>query len=844
MNDSRSDAIQEWLTALPLWSDGPSRRAFIDDLLWQIGADARHCMDAAPVAAAAQVARFCAEPVRFGRGTVVDLLRSSLLDRGMAVGESPLLVGNTASFGDARGLLEPSPDACCPAMPYPGLRPFRRDEAPLFFGRGLETRTLLRMLADDRSARLVIIAGRSGSGKSSLMQAGLLAALARGGVPGLEAAEHWPVALIAPSNEVDDRAAPSAALSAALPATQMAEALAASGADGLGGAEEIAIALRAGASALPGQLEAGLAGRPAAARWLLCIDGLEQVLLDACGARRLAWLDLLEQALTLPRVRVVATLRADFLAECIELPLLRAALDGGGLLTLPTPTPAQLAWMVRAPLSLIGGDIPAALNAPAIRSMVSEALAQPAPLLHLAARVRDAYSKALQGDVSDSAASWGFDDWCDQALAEAEDADAEVLPRVLSRLVRVDEMRAPFGRGERLDYWDADPAARRVINALSHAGQPLLRIEDGPVPRVWLAHDGLLRAWRRLAAWVEQSREALRLQTRLRVDIAAWETAGFSDQLRWPDELLRPARALFAATDLLAPLERELLSADFLTPESERLLTEILCSRTDDANREDIGLRLARIGDPRPGVLAIDGCPLPRWCDVPSGVVMIDGRRETRVRPFRIAAYPVTLAQFDAFVRAEDGFADERWWSGLEHRPLEGWNAARRSNYPATQLSWYDATAFCRWLGDRLGLDVRLPDECEWQWAAQSARADFVYPWGCDWLAGLANTDEAGIGRTTAVGMYPAGQSLQGVSDLAGNIWEWCRSAFDVSGQQRIGAVGGAGAERGARVIRGGSWRVNRGFARADFRLDAMPGDRVGSTGFRIAYSVQGMADG
>mgnify|MGYP001066645216 CR=1 FL=1 len=827
MKEFGPNTIQNWLAALPFWSDGALRRAFIDDFLWQIGVDAGHCIDAAPMAAAAQVAMLCDQPLRSGRGTVSELLRSSLLDRGLVVGESPLPIGGSASFNEAPVPLEASLDACCPAMPYPGLRPFRRDDAPLFFGRGLETRTLLRMLADDRRARLVIVAGPSGSGKTSLVQAGLLAALARGGVPGLEAAEHWPVALIAPSDEVAD------------PATLLADALAASRADGLGSAEAIAIALRANASALPGQLEAGLAGRPGAARWLLCVDGLEQVLLDANGARRLAWLDLLGQALMLPRVRILATLRADFLAECIELPLLRAALDGGGLLTLPTPTSAHLAWMLRAPLDLIKGAKPDALNPAAIQTLVSEALAQPAPLLHLAARARGVYCKALQSGSCNNAAPRSFDDWCDQALAEAEDADAQVLPRVLSRLVRVDETRAPLGRCERLDYWKADPAASRVIHALSQAQQPLLRIEQGAVPRVWLAHDGLPRAWRRLAVWVEQRREAQRLRSRLGVDIAAWEAAGCPDQLRWPDELLRPARALLAATDLLAPLEHELLAADFLTPEAERLLTEILCSRTDDASREDIGLRLARIGDPRPGVLAADGCPLPRWCDVPGGVVIIDGRREAQVRPFRLAAYPVTLAQFDAFVRAEDGFADERWWSGLEHRPLEGWNAERRGNYPATQLSWYDATAFCRWLGDRLGLDVRLPDESEWQWAAQSARADFVYPWGCDWLPGRANTDEAGIGRTTAVGMYPAGRSLQGSCDLAGNIWEWCHSTFDVSGQQRIGAaVGGAAAERGARVIRGGSWRVNRGFARADFRLDAMPGDRVGSTGFRVACSV------
>jgi formylglycine-generating enzyme required for sulfatase activity len=102
--------------------------------------------------------------------------------------------------------------------------------------------------------------------------------------------------------------------------------------------------------------------------------------------------------------------------------------------------------------------------------------------------------------------------------------------------------------------------------------------------------------------------------------------------------------------------------------------------------------------------------------------------------------------------------------------------------------------------------------------------------------------------------MYPSGQSLQGVSDLAGNIWEWCRNSFDAPAARRarptsvnglvelVEAHSEHGAALGARVIRGGSWRVNRGFARADFRLDAMPEDRVGSTGFRLACGSK--ADG
>ena len=728
--------------------------------------------------------------------------------------------------------------------PYPGPRAFEVGDALRFFGRGLETRRLLRLLTGDRAARLVIVAGRSGSGKTSLIQAGLLALLSRGKVPGLEQGARWPVAEIRLADAVGD------------PVDAVAAAMATSGADPVGSLAEIAAGLRHDGPAqadsltdsladpLADRLAAGLADRPAGACWLFVIDGLEQLFRPRFSDDRALWFNLLQRLLSVPRVRVIASLRSAFLDACVEVPVLRDALNRGGLLTLPTPSRQLLEWMLRAPMLHAADAAPARMDAALMAALVTEALDEPIPLLHLAARARMTYRQAVAGEAPARFAPRCFDDWCDAALLACGDADARVLPRVLSRLVCVDATGDAFAQSAALDVWHADPVAKRLIETLSRGEHALLRIDAAPEPgllSVRLIHDGLLLAWRRLARWVERRREALSLVARLRSQVADWQAAGFPEQRRWPDELLGPARELLADSDLLDALEREPLLADFLTPESERLLTEVLCSRTDDASREDIGLRLARIGDPRPGVRLRDGSPSPRWCRVPGGVVMIDGRSEVRVAPFRLAAYPVTLAQFDVFVRAEDGFDNGAWWSGLTRRPLDGWNAERRGNYPATRLSWHDATAFCRWLSARLGFDVRLPDEWEWQWAAQSAREDFVYPWGGDWLPGRANTDEAGIGRTTAVGLYPAGQSLQGVSDLAGNTWEWCRSRFELSGQRR----GGTGAaEAGARVIRGGSWRVNRGFARADFRLDALPEDRVGSTGFRVACSIDGDGDG
>ena len=180
---------------------------------------------------------------------------------------------------------------------------------------------------------------------------------------------------------------------------------------------------------------------------------------------------------------------------------------------------------------------------------------------------------------------------------------------------------------------------------------------------------------------------------------------------------------------------------------------------------------------------------------------------QQRLKSFHIAALPITFAQFRAFVDAEDGYDDERWWKDLmrnEHG--DAWQSVL-ANHPVTDVSWHDATAFCRWLSARLKLQLRLPDEQEWQWAAQSAQPEFVYPWGSEWGMGPANTNESDIHGTTAVGVYPDGDSLQKVSDLAGNVWEWCRNVYEHPAETEPGG-------KGSRVLRGGSWNARRARAR------------------------------
>ena len=91
-----------------------------------------------------------------------------------------------------------------------------------------------------------------------------------------------------------------------------------------------------------------------------------------------------------------------------------------------------------------------------------------------------------------------------------------------------------------------------------------------------------------------------------------------------------------------------------------------------------------------------------------------------------------------------------------------------------------------------------------------------------------ANRDDSGIGRTTAVGMYPlAAPAGWPVFDLAGNVWEWCVNPYDEPGKTRSkGDV--------SRVLRGGSWNDFPWLCRAAYRFDFAPVDRGYYVGFRV----------
>jgi len=226
------------------------------------------------------------------------------------------------------------------------------------------------------------------------------------------------------------------------------------------------------------------------------------------------------------------------------------------------------------------------------------------------------------------------------------------------------------------------------------------------------------------------------------------------------------------------------------------------------------------------------------WCDIPAGRIKLDRNAVTLdVKPFKMAKYPITYAQFQVFIAAGNGFWNATWWQGLAVRETQsGRQEWKIEDHPRENVSWYDAVAFCRWLSSQVGYEVRLPTEWEWQWAAQGPDHR-IYPWGNEYIQGYANINEeesdiddgVNLEETTSVGKYPQGASPYNVLDMAGNVWEWCLNEY-----KKPGVIDTS--KNNTRVVRGGSWETKSCYyAQAAYSNEFSPNYRYPYCGFRVA---------
>jgi len=280
--------------------------------------------------------------------------------------------------------------------------------------------------------------------------------------------------------------------------------------------------------------------------------------------------------------------------------------------------------------------------------------------------------------------------------------------------------------------------------------------------------------------------------------------------------------------------------------------------------RARAGDALARLGDPRfdPQRSHLPVDEMLGFVHIPSdpafriGTRMADNKRVAEIigqdvgdneindavtptPDFYIARYPVTVAQFRAFVEA----------TGFE--PGDADALRDPDNRPVRWVGWREAMVYCDWLTQMLAspsiLDaceaaglvrqeswqVGLPSELEWEKAARGGLTGTVFPWGDTPDPNRANYGDSQIGDTSAVGCFPANGF--GLYDMVGNLWEWTCSRYKPYPYRADdGRKNPEPKDDEAMVVRGGAWNNNRDNARCAYRNRNQPDNRNNNLGFRV----------
>ncbi len=207
-------------------------------------------------------------------------------------------------------------------------------------------------------------------------------------------------------------------------------------------------------------------------------------------------------------------------------------------------------------------------------------------------------------------------------------------------------------------------------------------------------------------------------------------------------------------------------------------------------------------------------------------------KRKVNIKPFKISKYPITNSWYDEFIK-DNGYAIEGYWSeeGIEWIACRNikqpgyWNNRtwKCPNSPVVGVSWYEAEAFAKWLTVKQvgGGTYRLLYENEWE-AAAGGKKGKLYPWGSEWDKNKCNNVGNGIHKTSPVGIFESGNTCEGVSDLSGNVWEWCMDLYEKYPSNR--------------VLHGGSWGSDARRCRSAYRDCGRPGRCDDDIGIRLVF--------
>jgi len=688
--------------------------------------------------------------------------------------------------------------AVCPEIqlkdvcPYLNLDSFEERDAEYFFGRKRVIQKLIESLK--REPRFLVLLGPSGSGKSSVMKAGLIPSLKRGAIPG---SEKWEAITIRPGDD------PFGALEEA-------------------GLQETGQGFEHAAGIW-------LNDHPGRTRLLIVIDQFEQLLVSTPeDIRRKFIAELVKLLDSRLGVTVMMTMRDDFYS--------RFQLDAAkladwfehGLVNIPLwLTREELESIITGPANVAGLNFEEglaetiAVDVMAQSQNGDDAQVTILPLLEFALtqlwemRQDNIMTHDAYRDIA--GVTGGLAKWASSTYDSLDKNERRMARLILELLVH------PADENQGIpDIRQARPIpeivreneilTRRTIDKLVNARLlTIKRDERTGVEIVEIIHDSLLVEWGSLKAWLDEDRPSLQIQQQLTEAAREWERHNFERSY-----LFRGLR-LTELEKWAAKSEYKLNEPDekFLKDSSAERARQTLTTRIFWSMAAVLTLALLIAG---PGIWIYREY-LRRTATGMSQIVRVLGGTmefgtsdperqdylgEAKTTPVDVATISmetteVTYEQYGLCVKAK------RCDDPIFTQPVD---TEALKDRPAAYVTLYQAMDYCTWLGRR------LPDTFEWELAARGVNGR-PWPWyeeslPADDPKNLVSEDKgyfltAGRHPTDSapVGSYPNGATPEGVLDLYGNVWEWTSSAVNLDDF----AVSGWDGDSEAYIIqRGAAW--------------------------------------
>ena len=461
-----------------------------------------------------------------------------------------------AGFLEAFGAQEPT-RAAKPVLgadannPYLGLAAFDEAESDHFFGRETHVDALLQRLGGTGLAsRCIGLIGPSGSGKSSLVRAGLNPALRSGAIPG---SQDWFATSMTPGAE------PFRALEAAL----------------LRIAVEAPDSLFERISQSPNGLLRVLQEMTSNGGIVyLLIDQFEELFTNAPSDVASKFLDAVTKAIEDPgtSLRVVFTLRADFYSPPLQHPRFAPVLDIVSVAVTPL-SPDELERAIVEPAALIGASFEPGL----VAGLIADCVSQPAPLPLLQYTLSELFDRrdgstltnqayADIGGIIGAVASRAED-----IYTHATEPQQNAIRLAFGRMTEPAEVNTYLRRRCRVEDFASDPNSAWVLEVFGAAR--LLTFDRDPAtrqPTAEVAHEALLREWPRLAEWIDHDRELLRSIKTIAIAADEWDRTGRNDSDLYRGTRLENAvQVQFDAPGRLREVDTQYIAASTHAAEAE-----------------------------------------------------------------------------------------------------------------------------------------------------------------------------------------------------------------------------------------------------------------------------------